>query len=176
MVWSLNVYELHKRSSGFQDLFVTTFLTSYQLHDSIKHSKRTLRTEFENKYSHWPVFTRNIASHQWRKTPGCSCTPWANADITCAESIHGIGTTFKAHWLALYWLKLTFAYMRFSYRTFEKKNQQALHQLCRISRTSGCSFMTGHEHFCLSNSLLISVIVLRAVSRSSMCHNLCSGL
>lgn len=36
----------------FQDLFVTTFLTSYQLHDSIKHSKRTLRTEFENKYSH----------------------------------------------------------------------------------------------------------------------------
>lgn len=96
-------------------------MTSYQLNDSIKHSKRALHTDFENKYSHWPIFTRNMASHQWRKTPGCSCTPWANADITCAESIHGIGTTFKAHWLALYWLKLTFAYMRFLIPNFWKK-------------------------------------------------------
>lgn len=51
-VVSICIIQLHKRSSGFQEPFVTTFLTSYQLHDSIKHSKRTLRTEFENKYSH----------------------------------------------------------------------------------------------------------------------------
>lgn len=45
------IIQLHKRSSGFQDPFVTTFLT-YQLNDNIKHSKRTLRTDFENKHYH----------------------------------------------------------------------------------------------------------------------------
>lgn len=70
-------------------------------------------------------------------------------------------------------------YGRDLHKTDPKLNwgqQFNLHQLCRISNTSGCSFITGHEHFCLSNSLLISVMVLKAVSRSRICHNLCSGL